>query len=261
MVMSSRSASSVSARCHHLTSEDAPASPSLMRPLLTVTKIERTNNDANDQLSFQQHLDSIKVQGRALELDDLRKAYDRVSRHKQTVLVLVHGVSGCGKKSLIEKFRSTLPEGCISAEGKFDHLSHSDAFDVIINACNQLCSFLTETNSSEIRTKLSQSLGVQATVLSKQMPALAKLLTGSTHDSSRNSSILSNEDTLEPMHADHARIKGLYQRFLNCIRSCYTVVLFFNDLQWSDDTSRSLIQALASDSNSKSLLIIGAYQF
>ena len=254
-------------RRHSPSSEIAPVSPREAR-LLTVTKLERQNNDANDRLLFQQQLDFIKFQGRERELDDLRNAFDRVSRNEQCELVLVHGVSGCGKNSLLAEFRSTLvPKGgCIFAEGTFDPLLHSsDAFDVIINACNQLCSLVTGTNEGEIRAKLNQRLGFQATILSKQMPALAKILMG-VHESSR-SAIKSSpspsncEDTPDPIRADLARIKGLYQLFLNCLCSCYTVVLFLNDLQWSDDTSRQLVQALASDSNSKHLLIIGAYRY
>jgi hypothetical protein len=50
--------------------------------------------------------------------------------------------------------------GCISAEGKFDQLAQGDAFDVIINACNQICSLVSETNSGELRDQIESKLGV-----------------------------------------------------------------------------------------------------
>ena len=250
----SRSLPSVPARNISLSSE--LSSSSIKR--LMASKDENLNDEESDLL-FRLQLDSIQLHGRQSELHELRDAYARINRNDKSELVLVYGVSGCGKDSLIEAFRSKLPEGqCLYAEGKFDQLSNSDAFAVIVNACNQLCTLLAEEHVEEMRTTFVQTLGTDADVLSQRMPAFAKLLLGG--DSTSTTIPYDQQQEQEPSHTGLARLKVMYRNFLHCLCSRHSVILFLNDLQWSDETSRQLIRALVTDVNSKHLLIIGAYR-
>ena len=225
-----------------------------------MTSIDEKQRDEESDSLFRLQLDRVQFQGRQSELDELRDAFARINRNGKSELVLVHGVSGCGKNALIEEFRSKIPEGqCLYAEGKFDQLSNGDAFAVIVNACNQLCTLIDEENVEENRTIGAQTLRTDADVLSQRMPVFAKLLVG---DDSTSTTTPPNhhQQEEESSHTALARLKVLYRNFFHSLCSRHSVILFLNDLQWSDETSRQLIQALVTDPNSKHLLLIGAYR-
>ena len=109
---------------------------------------------------------------------------------------------------------------------------------------------------------LRQQLGSEAPILTSLIPNLSYLLPELANNP--NEHMCGKDDHHQlPSQKKQAftRLTQLCCVFLRTVATCYgPVVLFLDDLQWADDASVQILEAIASDLESRHLLLIGAFR-
>ena len=192
-----------------------------------------------------------KLHGRDAELAVLRAAYLR-SAAGSVGLVLIGGEPGAGKSALVEALRPevTRANGYV-ALAKFDpfrdrpYAGWAQALGALVQQ------LLVESTVRLERRKaaLESGLGNIAQALIDLVPDLAFLL-----------GEVQPVPTLGPAQTQ-ARLALALQRFTAALATPeHPLVLFLDDLQWSDAGSRALLEELLSNQQGAALLLIGAYR-
>ena len=212
-----------------------------------------------------------KLYGREAEVSTLIAAFERVSQPLQSSqiqvgfpqkeerqqgrveMMLVSGYSGIGKSSLVYEIHKpiTRHKGYFIS-GKFDQFKRNIPYAPLIHAFQELIrQILTESHEhiDTWKAKLLQVLGVNAQVMIDIIPEI-ELIIGSQPPVPQ----------LPPTEAQN-RFNLVFKQFIHVFTTPdHPLVLFLDDLQWADSTSLKLIQLLLTDSDSQSLLVIGAYR-
>ena len=193
-----------------------------------------------------------KLYGREREVLCLMAAFDRVSAGPSE-LMLVSGYSGIGKTSLIQEVHKPIvrQRGYFIA-GKFDQLKRNIPYAAIIQAFQELIRQLLTESEQQIATwkeKLEAALGPNGQIIIDVIPEV-ELIIGEQPD----------VPELEPT-ASQNRFNRVFKQFIYVFtQKTHPLVLFLDDLQWTDSASLKLIQLLMSDLDSQYLLLIGAYR-
>ena len=192
---------------------------------------------------------SRKLHGRDSEVAKLRSLQERVSSGRAAAL-LIQGEPGSGKSALIDEFRPWLAEaGGYLAIGGFD-LYRDRPYAAWEGALGSLCQQLLVESDARLeqwRGELRAGLGGIAQALVELLPDL-KFIVGD----------------VEPIPAlgpreTQARLSLAVQRFLAvCGNPSRPLVLFLDDVQWSDAGSRYLLEDLLCSEFPEGLLVICA---
>ncbi len=193
-----------------------------------------------------------KLYGRETEVATLLAAFERVSAGA-TELMLVAGFSGIGKTALVnEVHKPIVRQRGYFIKGKFDQFQRNIPFSALVQAFQNLMrQLLTESNTQveKWKSKILVALGDNAQVIINVIPELER--------------IIGEQPTLPELEASAAenRFRLLFQKFIRVFTSQeHPLVIFLDDLQWSDSASLKLIQILMAESATGSLLLIGAYR-
>jgi predicted ATPase/signal transduction histidine kinase len=186
-----------------------------------------------------------QLYGRAVERDSLVAELERVTQADSARLLLLSGPAGIGKSALIADFNVVVAGyGSYVGRGKFDHdRPYSGFVQAFSSLVEQL---LTESEARLVRwrERLATALGglgsavidllpILALVLGEQPPALA----------------------LEP-HETRNRVHLALGRFLSVFcEEGRPLVLVLEDLQWADNSSFALLEALLGGRHGSMLLI------
>ena len=211
---------------------------------------EAIEQEENHQI-FRQRKERISLHGRQAEARLLEDAYKRVRDSPASELVLVHGPSGTGTETLIQQLKEYSSAEAYHCDAKFDQMAYNKPYSVFMQACNQLCEIILESEDLEdIRAKLKETLGPEMhLLLSQVMPGFKKL-----------AGIHTKGNVMPSLSQGLLRLKVVCRSFFNCLCSSkHPIIICVNDLQWADESSLQLIRALISDPNAKHLLIVGAY--
>jgi predicted ATPase/signal transduction histidine kinase len=205
-------------------------------------------HDVSDRL-----LITEKLYGREAEIDALLAAFDRVVRYGTTALVLVSGYSGIGKSSVVNELHKVLvPPRGLFASGKFDQYKRDIPYATLAQAFQSLVRHLLSKNDAELarwRSALLDALGVNGALIVNLIPELA-LVVGEQ---------LPVAD-LPPQDAQN-RFQFVFRRFIGVFAQAeHPLALFLDDLQWLDKATLDLIEHLASHSDVRHLLLVGAYR-
>jgi len=216
-------------------------------------------SSASGRVSFA----NTKFYGRKFELIQLRDAYDRLTGEENdqaAELVLIGGYPGTGKTRLVEAFRDHLIKAqnqgncsrCYFLSGKADELLSSEPYSSLGSAFSVLCSDLLSNNEAEtllIRESILEAVGREGEVLTDVIPGLVELIgpqpdsLGSTTKNSLN------------------RFKYIFQKFVRAVSTRERpVILFLDDLQWSDAASLDLIATFITDPTLRHFMFIGSYR-
>jgi predicted ATPase/signal transduction histidine kinase/tRNA A-37 threonylcarbamoyl transferase component Bud32 len=198
-----------------------------------------------------------KLYGRENQVHQLLAAFDRVAGTKQDEepkieLMLVSGYSGIGKSSLVNEVHKPIvrQRGYFIA-GKFDQLGRNVPYASIIQAFQSLMrQLLTEnaTRRQQWQEKLLLALGASGQVIIDVIPEV-ELIIG------KQPEVLQLGAT-----ESQNRFNRVFQQFIQVFAQPeHPLVVFLDDLQWADSGSLKLLQVLMT-SNTKSLLLIGAYR-
>ena len=193
-----------------------------------------------------------QLYGRDAELAQLETLFDDVS-HGAVGVCLVSGHPGVGKSALVNALsRSVIRKRGHLVHGKFDQFHRNVAYSTFAQAFRGLVEqLLGEPRQSldRMREALLQALGSNGQLLVDLIPEL-ELIIG------EQPPVLE----LGPEEAQN-RFQLVFLSFVRVFANAQTpLVIFIDDLQWSDVPTLNLIQRLATVRDQSNLLLIGAYR-
>ncbi len=193
---------------------------------------------ARNDISPRFHL-SQKLYGRDKELEKIVSTFEKTAQG-ETHLMLVSGYSGTGKSALVSEIYKpiTYRKGYF-IEGKFDQYQRAIPYYAIIKAFDSLIHILLTESASKLerkKTEMLEVLGQEGKVLTDLMPSL-ELIIGPQPPVAE----INGEDAQN-------RLNYVFRKWLSVVCSeQHPIVLFIDDLQWSDSASLDLLKALMLD--------------
>jgi len=193
-----------------------------------------------------------KLYGREVELEQLEALFEDVS-HGATELILVSGYAGVGKTALVNELGKSIVRGNgYLVQGKFDQLHQSSAYGAFSFAFVGLIQQILSEPRSRLdawRKELLEALGSNARLIVNLVPDL-ELIVGEQPP----------VPELPPTEAQN-RFQIVFLNFIKVFANKeHPLVIFMDDLQWSDVPTLNLIQRLVVAHELSHLLIIGAYR-
>jgi predicted ATPase/class 3 adenylate cyclase len=193
-----------------------------------------------------------KLYGREAEVDQLVALFDTVAQG-DTGFTLVSGYSGVGKSALVaEMGRAIVKRRGYLVEGKFDQFQQAAAYGAIASAFRGLVDQLLGEPAARLdawRSAILEGVGATAGLLTALVPELA-LIIGET----------APVPELPPAEAQ-TRFQITFANFVKVFATAeHPLVLFMDDLQWSDVPTLNLLARLATARDVGHLLIVGAYR-
>lgn len=168
-------------------------------------------------------------------------------------LMLVAGYSGIGKSALVkELYKPITAKRGYFIRGKFNQFQQNIPYSALIDAFQGLVQqLLTETEAElqQWREKILAVLGQQARLIVDVIPEV-KWIIG-------KQPVVPELGTLEGQN----RFNRVFQNFIRvfCTKE-HPLVIFLDDLQWADSATLKLIELMMTDTETQSLLLIGAYR-
>ncbi|MDX1816692.1 MAG: diguanylate cyclase [Marinobacter sp.] len=207
-------------------------------------------------LGKQDHLQKFLIPqalyGREQELRELLDLFEEVVGG-QTRFCLVHGYSGVGKSALVNEIdRYQIRERGFLVQSKFDQFQHGEAYSALaatFRALVQQVLLEPEPQLAEWRDQLIRALGPNAALVIDLVPELT-LLIGEQPPVAEL-----------PPSENRNRLQLVLAAFLSVFASKgHPVVLFLDDLQWSDTPTLELLRRIVTSRDQSHLLLIGAYR-
>jgi predicted ATPase/tRNA A-37 threonylcarbamoyl transferase component Bud32 len=193
-----------------------------------------------------------KLYGRESEVEALMAAFERVSQGT-TEMMFVAGFSGIGKSVLVQEIHKPIVrQRGYFILGKFDQFKRNIPFTSLVQAFQDLIRQLLTESQAQIATwkaKLLDALGLDGQVLIDVIPEI-ELIIG------KQPAVAELSPT-----ASQNRFNLLFQKFIRVFTQAeHPLVIFLDDLQWADNASLKLLELLMNDSDTRYLLLIGAYR-
>ncbi|WP_071517429.1 hybrid sensor histidine kinase/response regulator [Geitlerinema sp. PCC 9228] len=190
--------------------------------------------------------------GREAETRTLQDALQCVCQGSSK-LVLVSGYSGIGKSALVESLREpTLQQGGYYISGKFDQFQRDIPYAAFIQAFQDLVRQILAQPQEQLETwnqKLKKALGSNGQVIIDAIGEVEYII-------GKQPPV----PTLSPAETQN-RFQLVFKQFVSVFAQPETpLTIFLDDLQWADAGSLKLLQLLASDMDSRYLLLVGAYR-
>jgi diguanylate cyclase (GGDEF)-like protein len=200
---------------------------------------------------FPRQLTTPRLIGRDAEIETMRRGFEAAARGDGGT-ILVSGAPGVGKTALIEELRPIVTaRGGWFAYGKVDQFRHDSAAGPITQAIRGLGRMLLAESPTDVavrRTRILAALGDNAGFTIAFAPEFHALL--------------GPQPPMPAADGDRARAKNVAATvsLLRAIASpARPVVMVLDDLQWADQVTIELIEALP-DNSVPGLFLIGAYR-
>ena len=225
-----------------------------------------------------------RLHGRASALSDLNSVFDRVVSNGEAIVVGIRGSSGTGKSFLLETWKHEKEEqnpSTIFVSSKFDQVKQTCApYSTISHILGQLCEAVINADGDGSRQELNEivhdAIGEETSILLSTLPSLVDYLTPDL------SSLLKHpQPTQQPQQGDgptrcasNSSLDGgffvpcfnntfnntaafnrfafifgqAFRRICNFLASASkNACLLFDDIQYSDQNSKQIIQLIAAD--------------
>ncbi len=204
-------------------------------------------HDVTQKFLLPQHL-----YGREQELGKLFDLFESALRG-QVEFCLIHGYSGVGKSALVNELdRSLVREWGFLVQGKFEQFQQGEVYAALTAAFRGLVQQVLaepEKRLMKWRRRLLDALAPNARLVVDMVPEL-ELIIGPQPEVAE----------LPPAEARN-RLHIVLIHFLGVFAGeGHPVVLFFDDLQWSDLPTLELLRRLVTSRELSHLLLIGAYR-
>ncbi|CBN54342.1 trifunctional serine/threonine-protein kinase/ATP-binding protein/sensor histidine kinase [Kamptonema sp. PCC 6506] len=166
-------------------------------------------------------------------------------------MMLVAGFSGIGKTAVVNEVHKPIVRSRgYFVKGKYDQFQRNIPFSAFVQAFRDLMGQLLSESEGQLqiwKDKILEAVGDNGQVLIEVIPELERII--GTHPPATE---LSGS-------AAQNRFNRLMQKFIKVFTSQeHPLVMFLDDLQWSDSASLNLLQLLMNDT--KYLLVLGAYR-
>ncbi len=194
-----------------------------------------------------------ELYGREFDIATLLASFDRVVVQGTPELVLVSGYSGVGKSSVINELHKVLvpPRGLFAA-GKFDQYKRDIPYATLAQGFQTLVRQILVKSEAEVeqwRRALAEALGAHGQLIVNLVPELEFII-------GKQPAV----PDLPPQEAQN-RFKLVFRRLIGAFaRPEHPLALFLDDLQWLDAATLDLIEHLATHSEVRHLLLVGAYR-
>lgn len=190
--------------------------------------------------------------GRERELEKLLELFEEVEEGAAG-FCLVHGYSGVGKTALVNEIdQPVVRQHGFLIQGKFEQFQHGEAYTALAVAFRSLIQQVLaepEARLLEWRQQVLDALGLNTRLVVDLVPEL-ELIVGKQPEIPE----------LPPVEARN-RLHIVLTAFLRVFSGeGHPVVLFLDDLQWSDAPTLELLRRLVTSHELSHLLIIGAYR-
>ena len=196
---------------------------------------------------------SQKLYGRENEIETLMNTFDRVANQDHVEMMLIKGSAGVGKSALVHEInRPIVQKRGYFIKGKYEQLKKDIPYSVITQAFGELIKqLLTESEEmiSKWRDNILNTLGPNGHVIIDVIPEL-ELLIG-------------EQPIVNPLGPTESRnrFNMVFENFIKVFtKKEHPLVIFLDDLQWSDLPSLQLIKLLIERDEIGHLLLIGAYR-
>ncbi len=191
-----------------------------------------------------------KLYGRETEVLSLLQAFERVSLGA-TEIMLVAGFSGIGKTAVVnEVHKPIVRQHGYFIKGKYDQFNRNIPFSAFVQAFRDLMRQLLTESDAQIQTwksKILDAVGENGQVIIEVIPELERIIGKQPPASELSGTAAQN------------RFNLLFQKFTQVFTTFeHPLVMFLDDLQWSDSASLNLMQLLMADRSH--LFLIGAYR-
>ena len=195
---------------------------------------------------------SQKLYGREIEKAILINIFEEVATGSSE-LSLIDGFSGIGKSTLVNEIQQhVILRNGFFISGKSNQSEQTTPFYAIAQAFQKLVRHLladTEESIAPWKNQFQNALGSNGKVILDIIPDM--------------SSIIGEQPPIPILNPEEAqnRFVFTFRDFLKVFSDNSTpLVVFLDDLQWSDSASLEFIKTMATDKDIKFLFIIGAYR-
>ena len=211
------------------------------------------------------HFEEGKLYGREEELSDVMIVFRNLKTNERREVLCITGDSGTFKSALAMQMRKPVEDmgGYFMAE-KFDELQQVQQVPAVFAALNQFCAEVCRRGGSvlaNMRERLYKALGTEGKVLVGLIPNLSNIIEEYRGDATTTT-------TTTTAVAPELTGQAALMRLLFCSRqliktiSCpeHPAVLLLDDMQWADELSLQLLEAVTTDDDTKSFLVIACYR-
>ncbi|WP_240462075.1 AAA family ATPase [Burkholderia sp. Nafp2/4-1b] len=204
-------------------------------------------SDAPDQLQR-----PFRLYGRQKQQHKLEAALERVVQNGETGVALVSGYSGIGKSTLVSGLRMTpaASRGWFAA-GKFERYKRDIPYATLAQAFQTLIRELIDDGMrthADLRQRLHDALGANGQLIVNLIPELEAIVGPQPP-----------VPDLAPQEA-RARFLAVFTRFIAAFPCAgQPLVLFLDDLQWSDAGTFSVLEQLCGP-GACNVFVVGAYR-
>ncbi|HBL58500.1 MAG TPA: hypothetical protein DDZ80_08275 [Cyanobacteria bacterium UBA8803] len=231
-----------------------------------IDDIQLSLQDVSDQFQIPQ-----KLYGREAEIAALLAAFDRVAEGKgdteignipassrprvsaSSAMMLVSGYAGIGKSALVQQlYKPITAKRGYFISGKFDQFQRDIPYSAIAHALQKLVQQLLGEPDEQLqqwRSCLLEALGINGQLIIDVIPEVEL--------------IIGKQTPVPEVGATEAqnRFNRVFQSFVRVFCSKeHPLVIFLDDLQWSDSATLKLIELIMLDEQTQSLFLIGAYR-
>ena len=206
-----------------------------------------------------------KLYGREDEINLLLAGFERITEGKKETdcnseLFLVAGYGGIGKSALVKEiYRSIVAQGAYFIAGKFEQYQRNVPYLGVIRAFRELVQQLLRESETKLKIwqeKLQEALGNLGKVIVDVIPEIEL--------------IIGPQPEIPQLRGSEAenRFNLVLQNFIQVVaQPQHPLVIFLDDLQWSDSASLQFMRMLATTeahcqktNHPIGLLLIGAYR-
>lgn len=193
-----------------------------------------------------------KLYGREREVEILIEGFERAAEGHSEFL-LISGYSGIGKSSIVHEIRKPVTgKKGFFISGKFNQLERNIPYSAFTQAFQELIrQLLTESqdNLDEWKRRLMDAIGSNSHVIVDILPELEQII-----------GLQPPVIELNPLEA-HNRFLLTFREFIQVFAGPeHPLVIFLDDLQWSDSSTLDLLKSLLVTGHLQYVLFIGAYR-
>jgi len=201
--------------------------------------------------------------GRKDEFLSLAKTYQKVNTTRSYQKVSVYGDSGTGKTSLVAALQvCVIADNGLFCTGKYFQYPNlgREPYSAIMAAFSDLCDLILQSKdfNEERRAMIEEELGPDGKLLRDLVTNISPFL-GIDCDQPYTQSISDTNAAIN--YCSAAELKHACKSFVRAMCSSgQPVVIFIDDIQWMDEGSKELLEALLRDTSINNLMLILAYR-